>query len=101
MSFPNGESVARQLCQHIVGMNPKEVGEWTPAPVDIKEQKKKKKSKENEVEQKVTDLPESRLLDQEFLLDSGTVRDFLKNNGPQVIDFVRLECGEELDEDDN
>lgn len=98
LEVPDYENIAKLLCQHIVGMNPAQVGDWNPPPVDKKEQKKKKKTEE---EINTEPVVEKRLLDQEFLIEPGVkVRDFLKDCGPKVIDFARLECGEQLGEDD-
>ncbi|KAL5005652.1 hypothetical protein ScPMuIL_016810 [Solemya velum] len=71
---------ARQLCQHIVGMNPKTIGKPDDEPLENKDE-------------------ETKLIFQEFLLDPDlTVQDFMRNNGVAVKDFLRYECGEELAE---
>lgn len=100
LEAPDVSDVAKQLCQHIVGMNPTELGEWCPPPVDKKALKNKKKE-ERDVKETQESVQEKRLLDQEFLLDpSFTVRGYLQDNGPRIVDFVRIECGEELGDDD-
>ena len=71
----------RQLCQHIVGMNPVKIGSVDEKPNENKEEEKS-------------------LLHQEFLLDADLmVSDFLNNNRAVVHNFIRFECGEELDTD--
>ncbi|KAK7872313.1 hypothetical protein R5R35_002765 [Gryllus longicercus] len=73
------DEIGRQLCQHVVGMNPVkigEVGQDTPAnnPDD-----------------------ESCMIYQEYLLDpSQTVGEMLASTSISVLDFARYECGEEL-----
>lgn len=74
---------ARLLCQHIVGMNPRTMGQPDDEPLENKDD-------------------ETRLIFQEFLLDPElTVQDFMRENGVVVKDFLRYECGEELNEDKN
>lgn len=69
-------SIGRKICQHIVGMNPKRVGTPTDEP------------------SKNTD-EETCLIHQEYLLDdSFKVKEVLDENGVEVIDFKRFECGE-------
>ena len=69
--------LGRQLCQHVVGMNPTGLRE-----VESNEPNKKP--------------DETKLLSQPFLLDEElTVQEFLAQNNADVLDFVRLECGEE------
>lgn len=71
---------AMQLCQHVVGMNPKQVGilgEDEPAS-----------NKDDEM----------TMIHQEFLLDPElTVDQFIANAGIKIVDFVRIECGESLE----
>ena len=70
------EDIGRQLCQHVVGMNPTSLGGQEPAA-----------NKESE----------TQLLHQEFLLEQSlTVAEFLEEKGIRLLDFVRYECGEEL-----
>ncbi|ODN00794.1 Elongation factor Ts, mitochondrial [Orchesella cincta] len=114
--------IGRQLCQHIVGMNPKEVGSLdapppkavtlyatppvvktetdTPASAS-QEAPSEEKNNEEEFEyvaKSKSDVDETILVNQEFLLDPDlTVRDFLVQNSIEVVDFVRFECGEEVE----
>ena len=98
IEVPDVEGVAADICQHILGMNPKSIGEWE---VPKEEPVKKKKKNQGEEEKKAgMKEEEDVLLNQEFLLDpQKTVKEYLQDNGPKVVDFVRLQCGEELDED--
>ncbi|XP_074658122.1 elongation factor Ts, mitochondrial-like [Tubulanus polymorphus] len=78
------EELARQLCQHIVGMNPDRVG----SPDDDDEPDSNKDD-------------EKRLLFQEFLMDESiTVKEFLEQNSLEISDFVKFQCGEQLPGDD-
>lgn len=74
------EQLGRLLCQHIIGMNPSKIGvagEDIPAC--------------NSDEEKC-------MIYQEYLLDpSQTVAQFLAESGVLLVDFVRFECGEQLD----
>lgn len=73
------ESVAiqRNICQHIIGMNPSKVGS---ADID--------KPNEDKDEEKC-------LIHQEYLLDPTiTVGELFTENGIEIVDFNRFECGE-------
>jgi len=73
------QEISKGICQHIVGMAPKTIGNIENKTFDIKED-------------------ESVLLNQDFLLDESlTIKDLLKANQLEVIDYKRLECGESLD----
>jgi len=79
-----GEQVAsvdlhKNICQHIIGMNPSKVG---VADVD--------KPNEEKDEEKC-------LIHQEYLLDpSITVGELFTENSLEIVDFKRFECGEVL-----
>ncbi|XP_018329208.1 elongation factor Ts, mitochondrial [Agrilus planipennis] len=70
------KKLGKDLCQHIVGMNPDRIGTVFDKPAGNTDDEK-------------------CLIYQEFLLDSEwTVGDLLKENGIEIIDFKRFECGE-------
>ncbi|KAF6215122.1 hypothetical protein GE061_009871 [Apolygus lucorum] len=76
---PNTHQVARQLCQHVVGMNPSKVG---VAGAD-------------EPAENVDD--ETVMIHQDFLLDpSTTVGQLMEASSLDVLQFWRFECGEDL-----
>lgn len=77
---PNVE-INKNICQHIVGMNPKKIGvKDIDEPNEIKDD-------------------EQCLIYQEYLLEpSITVDELLNENGIKIIDFQRFECGENLDD---
>jgi len=93
--------IGRQLAQHVVGMKPTSIGELPKEEV----QQPSSSSSETETkieeknEQKVQlDDGETRLLYQEFLMKPDSrVIDFLKEHKVEVIDFIRFECGEKID----
>lgn len=75
----NDVETQRNLCQHIVGMNPTQIG---VPDVD--------KPAENKDDEK-------SLLFQEYLLEpSMTVAEWLAEHTIEVVDFKRFECGEVL-----
>lgn len=68
----------KELCQHIVGMNPKKIGTQDDKPA------------------KNTD-DEECLIYQEFINDNSMlVKDLLNENGVQISSFKRFECGEDV-----
>lgn len=68
--------VSRQICQHIVGMNPKKIGN------------------DDDVPEKNSD-DEKCLIYQDYVLDeSFKVGQILREFGIEVVDFRRIECGE-------
>ena len=119
------EELGRQLCQHIVGMNPKSVGSLEEeeqshaAAVGHVEQSDEAEqvaaaagggadvvsnaSSEDQSEIKETPKEdESRLVFQDFLMDESlTVGELLRQNSAEVTDFVRFGCGEELEEEED
>lgn len=105
--LPSGE-LGKQLCQHVVGMNPGVLGLEDLVALETKdesqeegkeEEEGKKKKKRKQKKKKKEEVEEDRLLFQEFLLDPDLkVKDFLTQNNAKLDDFARLECGEELPE---
>lgn len=70
-------TIQKNLCQHIVGMNPLRIGE---------------KGKDEPAENKDDEMC---LIHQEYLLDpEQTIAEVLETNQIQIIDFQRFECGE-------
>ncbi|XP_034234508.1 elongation factor Ts, mitochondrial [Thrips palmi] len=69
--------LGRQLCQHVIGMNPKSIGNnETDKPQDNADD-------------------ETVMIYQEYLLDPETkVEAVLQEGNVNVVDFVRFECGE-------
>lgn len=73
------DKISRQICQHVVGMNPKKVG-----------CEKDKPNKNND--------EETCLIYQDFVMDESTkVGEVLKEYGIEVVDFKRVECGDHED----
>ena len=111
---PEGQTVAsmaRQLCQHIIGMNPSSVGNlddpstWPIrnkdiGDVDYKSEKgegvKEDEDWEHVGEAKGEESSGKELIHQAFLLDSDiVVRDLLLQTGMKIKSFIRFELGEE------
>lgn len=76
------QETQKNICQHIVGMNPTKIGNRdNNAPNENKDE-------------------EECLLFQEYLLDpTMTVEELLTENQTNVIDFQRFECGESVQEE--
>ncbi|CAG7835868.1 unnamed protein product [Allacma fusca] len=94
------EDIGRQLC-----MNPTEIGtfkkvEQTTEPEIITKEPDPPALESDNVEaaQPYYNDDETTLLNQEFLLDPDmTVGEYLFNNGVEVLDFSRFECGEKIE----
>jgi len=72
------QQLGKTLCQHVVGMDPKKIGNLSDEPAKNPDD-------------------ETCLIHQEFLIDSTTtVNNVLEENGVDVVDFKRFECGESL-----
>jgi elongation factor Ts len=83
------EECTRNVCQHIIGMKPKSLGPQQPAEPPAS----------TEVVQTNKDEEPETLLDQSFLLDDEkTVREYANFNQVQIVDFVRIECGDSSSE---
>lgn len=73
-------TIGRQICQHIVGMNPTKIGK---EDVD-------KPEKDSD--------DETCLIYQDYLLDpTVSAGSILKENKIEIVDFMRFECGQNLD----
>ena len=118
----SAEDLGRQLCQHIVGMNPKTIGsleeeeqrniaevghteQFSEAEqvlvsvgngADIVSSASESEACDDEVSKKASD--EARFVFQDFLMDESlTVGELLRQNSAEVTDFVRFGCGEVLE----
>ena len=110
----NLTDVAHQLCLHVVGLNPTQIG-TTEELAKAKEEKETKLAEEEKEEKKpaepfVNDLgdiedpvdpvesfneDENRLLLQEFLLNPDLfVGDITNRNQMEIVEFTRFKCGE-------
>lgn len=71
------EIIGRKICQHIVGMNPLRIGSDNDKPVENSDD-------------------ETSLIHQDYILDESLkVKDVLMENGLEIVDFKRYECGEQ------
>jgi len=108
--------IGRQLCQHIVGMNPTEIGsiqDLPPTKLKLEDPQEKSPTvgdgvssstgkddadSDNEFQRSAPEVDEHVLVNQDFLLDADmSVREFLLQNSVEVVDFVRFECGETIE----
>ncbi|KRZ19802.1 Elongation factor Ts, mitochondrial [Trichinella pseudospiralis] len=103
--------IGKQLCQHIVGMNPTSIGDCNAVSNEKSENtgnnKMQSKSNENDIEEEDDDDAESfqrtelnnetELMHQSFLLAPNmTVADYAKCKQIDVLDFERFQVGETL-----
>lgn len=110
-----------QLAQHVVGMNPRELGTKEDVEKafnektqeDIKGETAAEETEDvpdddvNEDRDQVgqyssrKDVDESRMLLQKFLMDDDLlVHELMTENDAELVGFVRYQCGEDLGEDD-
>lgn len=95
------ETAAKQICQHIIVAAPERVRrdpvEDTIEEVVSQGQEIDSVDGATVVSKEQTKLPRQNvLIEQEFLhADYETVKEFLQVNSLEVIDFVRVKCGEE------
>ena len=96
------DSIGRQLCQHVVGMNPSSVGDLSnpdswPA---IKDEEKEDRSSNSEEDRQTSEADfmgttETEMIHQPFLLDTDRlVRDVLLEAGLDIKYFARYEVGQ-------
>jgi len=103
------DTIARRVCQHVVGMKPVSLGDINDEVVkrEIQDDAFDIEVKEGEDEKMVSPdqlMPvvekDSRLLFQEYILDpSRVVKEVVMDHGITLIDFVRFQCGEEIKDD--
>ena len=91
------ESIGRQLCQHVVGMNPTSVGDldnpdsWP----SLKNETSRDADDESVSEEDFIGTTETAMIHQPFLLDTDRfVRDILLEVGLNIKGFVRYEVGQ-------
>ncbi|XP_072047396.1 elongation factor Ts, mitochondrial-like [Amphiura filiformis] len=107
--FQPGE-FGRRLCQHIIGMNPLNIGEYTrPPPSEVENQDVEVPKPDEEASKGFSDSednipapPEEELptemLQQEYLLNpSICVGEHLLEHKVTILDFARFEIGENID----
>ncbi|XP_075213440.1 elongation factor Ts, mitochondrial [Lycorma delicatula] len=89
------QQIARQLCQHVVGMNPKKINK------DLDENAcENKQVNKSDGEDKEADEEEAMML-QDFLMEpSLTVEQVVTDAGITIHDFVRFETGEKINVED-
>ncbi|XP_033728180.1 elongation factor Ts, mitochondrial-like [Pecten maximus] len=107
------KTVAKQLCQHILGLKPNTVGDFeNDKPLADRDDQPAEESdtsddesddsddeSDSDEEEKISKSKEeeTRLVFQEFLFDPEiVVGEYLKENRATVNKFVRIECGAEL-----
>lgn len=129
------ETVASNMCKHILGMKPKSIGDFeNDKPLENHDVESDKhlddtddkhpgdpdgddkplsdsdsddkppgdSDSEEEEAGNVSKLEDTRLVFQEFMMDSDLlVGEYLKENNVTVNKFVRFECGEEIPSDDS
>jgi len=105
------ETIARRVCQHVVGMNPLTLGDINDEVVkrELHDDVFDIEVKEGVDEQMVSPdklMPvvekDHRLLFQEYILDpSRVVKEVVLDHGITIVDFVRFQCGEEIKVDAN
>lgn len=82
------EELGSKLGQHIIGLS----------PLTVKDETEKAESDKDAEENVVGDEEPSVLVKQKFIFnDEITVGQFLDNSNATVLDFVRFECGEEIE----
>ncbi len=107
--------MARQICQHIIGMNPQRIGDLdtfmsfeevdqkTEDPQPPRDSDEMTLEEREDAEVRQTDreavlASHEELVRQDFLLDPEVkVGRVLLNTGIRVVDFVRYEVGQDLD----
>uniref|UniRef100_A0A915PQ39 Elongation factor Ts, mitochondrial n=1 Tax=Setaria digitata TaxID=48799 RepID=A0A915PQ39_9BILA len=95
-NFPT-EKLGQQLCQHIIGMRSLKLG----TPSLSRKEVAKEKSEEDNCEEEFThiDENETQLLRQAFMLNpSQTVHQYITDHGASIVDFYRIELGENVNE---
>lgn len=89
------DTAAKQICQHIIVAAPEKVRKDPSEQNDLSSVIDEDNSNKDE-NQKDKLMKPNVLIEQEFLhSDYDTVEHFLKANNLEVIDFVRVKCGDE------
>lgn len=95
------DTAAKQICQHIIVAAPERVRRDPAEQTRSEANEKRTESAEEETgESQAAQLPKQPavLVEQEFLhSDYERVDDFLRFNNLEVVDFIRIKCGESSD----